>query len=472
LSFVSISVFLSIFLLHNSYQSNALDLGLFSQSLKYTLEGEILYHTIGGLSHLAYHFSPILLLLVPVYWIFPHVETLLVAQSVILGFSGLLVYLLCRLHNLNHKTGLAIEFLFFINPLVWGLIFFDFHEIVFAVPSILLLFIGIKVHKWWLIIFGLTLALLTKEDVIIILAVFGISLTLYNLWKKKIDIVYPVIAMASFLAYGIAVGTSVIFSEGGFPRILTYGTVRFEYLQLPAFEAIKGAWSTLFNSESWFLFCAFLAPLGFLSLLSWKWSFPGVIVLLSNMLSTCPNQHSGLYQSATPAVPFLFMGFVCSISWLKDKPQIQKYVVEFRGRLFTYIFILLSLLSLFFVSKFFFEDDGTKVLKIPGSHELAIAKILETIPDGVTVTANNAIFPHICDRTDTYLPKFLDPYTPIINGEWGYPDKNTQYVVIDEQIKQYYLNGYWEDYIQGRIFDDYYLVVKMDNVSLFENKAQ
>jgi hypothetical protein len=53
------------------------------------------------------------------------------------------------------------------------------------------------------------------------------------------------------------------------------------------------------------------------------------------------------------------------------------------------------------------------------------------VPDGVTVTANNDIFSHLCSRTDTYMPQLMDESTGIRNGDWGFPERYTEYVVVD-----------------------------------------
>ncbi len=118
LAFVALSSFASIFLLHASYHTYAFDLGLFAQSLQSTLEGHLLYHTMGGLSHLAYHFSPILLALVPAYWVVPRCETLLVIQAVALGSAGYLVFALSRSRALEYTDWCRVGLRFLVSGLL------------------------------------------------------------------------------------------------------------------------------------------------------------------------------------------------------------------------------------------------------------------------------------------------------------------------------------------------------------------
>ncbi|MBN1367160.1 MAG: DUF2079 domain-containing protein [Dehalococcoidales bacterium] len=463
LVYIGITIYISIHLLHDSYNTHAFDLGIFAQSLKFTLAGQFLYNTPEGLCHLAYHFSPILLLLTPFYWLFPHVQTLLVCQAILFGISGVIVYKLCRVNNLSHRTGLLIEFLFFINPLLWGTAMFDFHASAFAVPAILTLLLGIQTNKRWLIITGLVVALTTKEDVIILMGIFGAGMLLYTLWReRKLSRLYLTIFIASLAAYGVAVGVSAIASEGNFPRILTYSTVRYEYMQLPAGETFQGALATLFNAGTLSLLFAYLTPLGYFPLFQLRWTFPALVVFLENALSTCPAQHA-LHQSHAAALPFLFMGLIGGLVWIKGQPKIQSVISKAGHRTITYVFIFIIILtSLQYVS-----NSRVKYAKLPGPEEAATNQVLALIPDCATVTTMNKVFPHICDRTTAYLPWFKDPYTPIENGDWGFPTKDTEYVVVDRAHDG--AQGTMEFIIKKQP-DKYELIMELDGVKLYRLK--
>jgi len=88
--YAAITMYITIHLMHDSFHTAGFDLGIFTQDLKYTLQGKILYSTAGEYQ-LAHHFSPVLFLLVPVYWLFPHAQTLLVVQALVLAFGGYLI---------------------------------------------------------------------------------------------------------------------------------------------------------------------------------------------------------------------------------------------------------------------------------------------------------------------------------------------------------------------------------------------
>ena len=466
--YTALIIFITIHFFYDSFQCYALDLGYFTQTLKYTLEGNFLYTTIGGLPSLAYHFSPITLLCIPFYWLFPYAQTLLVIQAVVLGISGCLIYILCRNNNLNHITGIFVEILFFVNPLVWGLATFDFHPVVFAIPFLLLLFIGIQKNNRILIIISLIAVLLTKEDVILTVAFWAVGMILYYLYKeRRFNKLYLIIFISAIAVYSVGIISSAIASNSDIPIMLKYGTVRYEYLSLPLGEAIISGFNTLFSSGSLYLFLAFLAPLGFLPLLKIQWCFPALVVMLSGMLSTCPNQHTELLQSQTAAIPFLFISFILAMEWLINSSRFKSLSESMNKRLPVYIFVVLILLSWNYLM-----TTRISSIESPSSHEIATENVLKLIPDGVSVTLSNNIFAHICNRTNAYLPYYSDSYTPIIDGVWGYPEMYTDYVVVDWiQRNHYYEEGeYWEKVLMKTIHEDYDSVIKIDNVELFKIK--
>jgi uncharacterized membrane protein len=293
LIYTAVTLFITIYLLHDSYHTSAFDLGIFTQELKNTLHGQILYSPAIGGSQFMPHFSPVLLLLVPVYWLFPHAQMLLVVQGLLLGFGGYLVYVLAREYNYSHRAGLILEGLYCINPLLWGVALFDFHEVAFAVPALLLMFLGWKKQNWFFFGFGLFIALMTKEDVVLTLCVFGAVLMIADWWQhRKVAQISLVIFCSAVLTYAIGVLVSHLAAHGEPTRLLSYITTRYTYLGQPLSVGLPLAFHTVFSLDSLMLIIAYLAPLVFIPLLSPRWSIPALVVLASGIFSTNVAQHT------------------------------------------------------------------------------------------------------------------------------------------------------------------------------------
>ncbi|MFJ7336309.1 DUF2079 domain-containing protein [Streptomyces sp. NPDC101116] len=116
-----------------------------------------------GFDILGDHFSPVLALLAPLYRLWPSPVTLLIAQSVLLGWSvhpvtGAAGRLLGR------RTGLLIGAAYGMS---WGLqkaADFDFHEIAFAVPLIAASLAATVTERWRAALLWALPLVLVKED--------------------------------------------------------------------------------------------------------------------------------------------------------------------------------------------------------------------------------------------------------------------------------------------------------------------
>lgn len=121
---------------HMHFGSNAWDFGNFDQMVWHYSRWEAPGCTQLGLANcLGDHFSPILALCAPLFWIYPHAEILLVAQVVMVALALIPLYLFSE-KRLGRREAylLAVSYVFF-----WGIqkvIATDLHPDVFAIPLI------------------------------------------------------------------------------------------------------------------------------------------------------------------------------------------------------------------------------------------------------------------------------------------------------------------------------------------------
>ena len=452
IAYIIIASFISL-LKHYAYNTYATDLGIYAQTLKSTLQGNILYNSPEGMNTLGYHFSPILFLLVPIFWLAPYIETLLIVQSIALGASGYLVYKLARIQKLSHRTALFVEVLFLLSPLLWGVNFWEFHPVAFAVPTLLIMLIGLVQRRWKIFAVGLVLSLMTREDVVMALAVFGLVMLIAQYVKnRKVDKVYLVVFLSAIATYGIAVVVARAVSGMDVPPMLMYGTLRYTYINEPFGQAILGALGSFFSGSSMLLLFAYFLPLAFLPLLSPLWAAPAIFILIVSMLATQVTQHS-LVQYPAAAIPFLFMALISTLIWIEHRWGVQLLLQKTRMVLPVAMIVMAVLVNLSPISVVWFGRVGW----LPGPHAAAINRIIALIPDGATVTVPNHIFPHLCLRTVAYLSQW--PEEPNKSaGDFGFPDRDTEYVVIDHQPEMDYLR------------DKYNLEVEIHEVSLYRLK--
>lgn len=121
---------------HEVYSSYAWDLGIFAQALKTTLDGKFMYHTpqlylLPNGNHMFIHFTPILLLLLPIYALAPYATTLLVIKSFITFAAAYPLYLIGKRLNRESITSIIIAIIFIFYPLLHGALWFDFQFSIF-----------------------------------------------------------------------------------------------------------------------------------------------------------------------------------------------------------------------------------------------------------------------------------------------------------------------------------------------------
>lgn len=149
------------------------DLGIFDNVLWNTIHGRFLYSSVLERNFLGEHVAPIMVLLVPLYAIFPNASTLLVVQSFALAIAALPLFWIAR-ERLGNGAAYLLLIGYFVNRAILGAAFFDFHEIALAVPllSFSLYFCQRREDKLFLLCLGL--AVLCKEEVALVASGFGL----------------------------------------------------------------------------------------------------------------------------------------------------------------------------------------------------------------------------------------------------------------------------------------------------------
>lgn len=164
------------------------DVAIFNQAFWTTLHsGGLLENSFEGVSHFGYHFSPILLSILPLYLIAPGPQILLISQSVLLGLGAIPIYI-CGKELLGKKAGITIGILYLLYPAVHGANLFAFHELAFLPLFLGIGLLGFITGKKNLFFISCIICLLIKEDVAIIIGMMGL-VGIFREWliQKKID---------------------------------------------------------------------------------------------------------------------------------------------------------------------------------------------------------------------------------------------------------------------------------------------
>ena len=394
------------------------------------------------MSHFAVHMSPFFYLLLPFYMIVPRPETLLVLQ--VLGvLSGVIpLWLLSRHYKLSASVTTVVCLLYIGNAALTGGIFYDFHENKFLTALLLWLFWALERKKFPLVALFALLTLSVKEDAALYIMFIGIWLLLSRP-EKKTGAAMTVGATAYFLAVTAWLsehGDGVMFnrfdnlidSESGIAALIRTA------LTNPALLLHE-----CMNEDKLIFAACILLPLGLLPFFTKKLSSlllfcPFVVV---NLLSDYVYQHRLGYQYTYGMIALLFYLVVCNLSTLQDLAS------GFRLRRFLLCFALCATALVGAVQ----IKNHTPVFtnfKDHAEDSAAIAEVLETVPDDVSVRTASMFAAHLADRRELYY---------LTN------EVDADYVILD--LRQYInitsARGYEVEYFEYHGYD---LVTEVEDV--------
>ncbi|WP_457741990.1 DUF2079 domain-containing protein [Thermococcus sp.] len=300
------------FLKFEDFLYSSLDLGIFTQSLAGFLKGRPLFNTVewqlyGVSNHFGVHFQPILYLLVPVFKLFPSAKTLLTVQSLALGISVLLAYILAK-RVLNEGLAIVLTVLYAFNSSLIGINLFEFHPVSLAVPLFLLAAVFLVEGRERAFILTSLLLLLVKEDTFLGVASLSLWWALrdsFSLESIKRNLRFIILAVLSVL-YGVIVIKLVIPYFGN-------GYIYNGLYRHPAINGRKIIYFLLFNL-SFGLFPLFLSRNWVLLTLPW----------LENLLASRPSQYSFGFHYPYMLVPLSFIGAVFTIRELREMRALRK----------------------------------------------------------------------------------------------------------------------------------------------------
>jgi uncharacterized membrane protein len=439
---------------HHAFNTAAYDLGIFTQYMWTTLNGHgLFYASVLGGSCFAWHFQPILFFILPIYAAFPHAETLLVLQTVVLALGALPVYWIAK-DELGTKVGVAFSALYLLYPALHGINSFDFHPVALAVPILLFCFYMFqkKRYEWGMAL--AVLAMMCKENVALVVIFMGF----YWLWRERKrgagglkwrlprerEVLYPLcLSLLGIIWFVLAINVIIpqFSASGEFPYYSLYG---------------GGFGSLLVNADAklWYLFYLF-APLLFTSLLS-PVTLIALPIFAQNLLAVKGTVYAIGYQYPSLLIPWLFIASIYGVKWLSSA---QGRVIQAIRTKFLYILlpatIVLALLTS--PSPIALNYDMPRLT----SHNRIQQQAISLIPEDASVYTQNDLFPHICQRLHIYT-RWTRPMLvfEFYNGQYDF-------ILADTTSKWSILEGNTKESME-RLESEYGIYAQGDGVYLYQ----
>ncbi len=199
ISFADLAVFIFLIVyttaavlvcLHRFWQYEVFyyDFGIFDQAIWKVsrFKAPIIEHfAVGGKWIFADHFNPSIFLLSPLYWLTDKSEILIIAQSTVVGLSGLYIYLIGKELIKSRLLSFAVSFSYLTFIGLQNALIADFHEVTIMILLLVLAYYAVVKNKknWFIIFFLITLGF--KESTFLLGIGIAISLFLIKRsWRK------------------------------------------------------------------------------------------------------------------------------------------------------------------------------------------------------------------------------------------------------------------------------------------------
>ncbi|MDQ3627403.1 MAG: DUF2079 domain-containing protein, partial [Actinomycetota bacterium] len=161
------------------FASRSWDVAIFEQAIAgYAHLGAPIVAVQGpGANFFGDHFSPALAIFAPAYRLFPHTETLMLGQALLVAVSVVVVARAGTRH-LGFAPGLAVGAAYGLSWGVQSAVDFDFHEVAIAAPLLALAGAAYLDRDWLRVALWTLPLILVKEDLALTVAAVGVVLML------------------------------------------------------------------------------------------------------------------------------------------------------------------------------------------------------------------------------------------------------------------------------------------------------
>jgi uncharacterized membrane protein len=386
------------------------DLGIFEQVVRsYAhLRAPVADLKGPGFNILGDHFSPVTALLAPFYRVFPSPVTLLVAQAALFALSAVPVTR-AGVRLLGRWRGLAIGVAY---GLSWGLqraVDFDFHEICFAVPLIAFSLEALLAKRWRAALCWALPLVLVKEDLGVTVAVIGLVVALRARESSPRETRYALGVAAFGLVATVVTLTLVIpsfNSAGGYDywnKVSGTGGGPFDGLD------------TQLRTLGWLLIptsglLALRSPLLLVAVPTVGWRF-----------ASSYDQYWGTdWHYNAVLMPIVMLALVDALDGAQHSPRpwLRSYGQQLPAAVAAAAVALTTSLPLAAVTEAEIYREPARVS--------AVEKLLDEIPDGVSVEANIAPISRLTSRCRVFWignTQGIDPeYIALDNSRGRYRD--------------------------------------------------
>jgi uncharacterized membrane protein len=385
-----------------AFQAPGFDLGIYDQGLWLLSRFKSPFITLMGLNLFGDHESFILLALVPLYWVWPDPQALLVVQSMALALGAIPLFLLAQKVLKRSSTALLPALTYLMLPALGWLNLENFHPDSFGVPLLLFALYFMACSRWRAFFVSVFLALLVKEDVFLVVVPLGIYLMCRRQWG--VGLLTCALAAAWFPLVFLVIQPMLSGTGAGH---LDAWRIPFGGMGGLIRTTFKAPWDVVtytFTAEKAKYLVQLFAPLLFLP---WRTARTLVVVpvVAFNLVSTFWYQSSLHYHYTSLIIPFIIVAFVYSLERFKS-PR--------RRRLAARWVLGATIVSVALWGPGPLAMEAASLQDTGDPQVLAARRAVALIPGDAVVAARDKFASHLAHRDQVYVFP-----TPFAAASWG-----------------------------------------------------
>jgi len=410
---------------HHSFHSNAYDLGLQQHVVWNTAQGRWFQYTYmvafnpEMVNHLGDHVNLILLPIAALYLLHDGPETLLVVQALAVASGMVPLFLVARRRIGRDGPALVLASLYLLHPALQAALLFDFHPIVLAAPLFLWAYgFATARRDGWLV--GATVLLLaTQENAALVVALLGVLVAIEGRRRAGAALVAAGVAWFATCYFAILPALNPGVGSNAFARYRHLGDSWNAVLAHVLLHPLEVTAQVLDASGRDYL-RALLVPFGFVSLLAPEILLGAASELALNLLSDFPAQRTIDYQYASVIVAVAALAAVVgagrTVAFAGARLGLPRGAVAWGLAVWA-----LAACIVFQAGRYgSIRALGPEYAGVyaDSDHARLGHQMLAQIPDGVPISAQGTIAPHLSRRPRVYV------FPTVADAEWVVLDRH------------------------------------------------
>lgn len=359
----------------NQYEAYYIDFGQYDQiiwEVAHFQEPLVDHFVLGFINVFADHFTPSIFLLSPLYWITDNKFTILIAQAVVVGLSGFVLYLIGKILLKNKLLSISVLVCYFLFVGLQNAVITEFHELTIMTFPFMLTFWAFVKNKRILYLIFLIITLGFKESTFLV--GIGIGIAVFLLSKNWRWIAFVTVLIS--LLWGLIAFKVII------PHFSSTGYVYAQNIPDGVFEKIAALVDHPLKQHTIFFS---LLSFGFLPLLSPQFWF---LILQDYAGRFMPENFVtrwdlGLHYNAESAV-ILSLALIFGLHFLQNRKIFKNYLS---------LIAVLLILNAVILNRFILNGPFNLVYNTAfykhSENFVFLDKMIKQIPERATVATHN-----------------------------------------------------------------------------------